>query len=117
MALEFCTCGRPMIPRHCIECGSTNIYGREASGAFTKLPNGTFQRVRGWRCRKCMIDFSELEDCKAMPAAPSKAAAKVQAREDLLAVMSAIRDDPDMPAAEKNRRMSELADQLQGRRK
>ena len=86
---EICQCGRPTVPVHCTECGSTNLYSRRASG-FTVI-NGKAVQVRGFRCRRCDNDFSIVDSCKA--ATLVERVSKRQEAEDNATILNARMDE------------------------
>lgn len=60
-----CTCGRTIVPQHCANCGSTNIYGRAKHNRAIREADGSMTVVRAFRCRRCTEEFDELTPCEA----------------------------------------------------
>ena len=60
---EECTCGRPIAPQHCPGCGSTNLYARRANDTTYIAADNTVATARGFRCRRCGMDFNALVVC------------------------------------------------------
>lgn len=59
-----CICGRLGV--HCVSCGVSNIYNLKRLDVKTNnLETFPLGRVRGFRCRKCGVEFRENSDCTA----------------------------------------------------
>lgn len=59
-----CSCGRPLAPRHCINCGRKDIYSIKRADRLVIVEGQKFI-ARGFRCRKCGAEFDESSKCEA----------------------------------------------------
>ncbi len=60
----LCRCGAPIRYVHCPGCGSTNFYSKDAAN-ITAPFDGVEITLRGFRCRRCHIDFFDGQPCEA----------------------------------------------------
>lgn len=58
---KICTCGRAW--DHCRICGSKAIYRMQGLSEVLSAKHG--RSINVWKCRKCMIPLSELDECQA----------------------------------------------------
>lgn len=64
---DECSCGRRQTVRHCVECGSTRIYGYSKPERHTKMNGEVVLVDRLFRCLACSRRFTddEREWCQA----------------------------------------------------
>lgn len=60
----LCRCGAPIRYVHCPGCGSTNFYGKQSASIDVPL-DGKRTTLRGFRCRRCDVEFVEGQPCEA----------------------------------------------------
>jgi hypothetical protein len=58
---NICTCGRTW--DHCRICGSKVIYRMQGASEVLSAKHG--RPINVWKCRKCMVPLSELDECRA----------------------------------------------------
>ena len=58
-----CHCGRPLVPKHCPSCGSTNSYAKSANNEFIATDPVTV--APGFRCRRCGVNWNTSMECQA----------------------------------------------------
>src|SRR6266849_2097743 len=62
MIETLCHCGRPLTPRHCVNCGRKDIYSIKRADRLVVVEGQKFI-ARGFRCRKCGVEFDESTPC------------------------------------------------------
>lgn len=71
-----CTCGLPLWPIHCPQCGRRSVYGRKSANRYLELndaqreemllpPEAAALMAYGFHCRLCHLDFDTLTQCEA----------------------------------------------------
>lgn len=78
----LCSCGRGW--DHCRKCGGRSIYRMQTASMIAG--------VDVWKCKRCMVDTSELTPCMAAPNRESK---------DFVSKEKAIRDLAKLPLEER----------------
>ncbi len=61
-----CQCGRETKPVHCVSCGRLDVYAIQRASKVIELDGQKFL-VKGFRCRKCGLEFDETSPCEAPP--------------------------------------------------
>lgn len=71
---KVCTCGREIhIFPHCPACGSFNVYAKSSNSIRLLVPDtgqstgnpAEYLTARGFKCRRCSLEFHEAEACEA----------------------------------------------------